>query len=63
MALSFGCYAYPVQPFTDVALVIDEARKILLDHGFVVKGDRFAIAAGVPFGRSGGTNLLMVETA
>ena len=62
MALSFGCYAYTAGGFENVSLVIDEARRILIASGFVQKGERFVLAAGLPFGETGGTNLLMVET-
>ncbi|MDD5083825.1 MAG: pyruvate kinase [Candidatus Moranbacteria bacterium] len=62
MALSFGCYAYKVKSFQYVGQVVSQARKILVEQGFAKKGDRFVIAAGVPFGHEGGTNLMMVET-
>jgi pyruvate kinase len=62
MTLSFGCYAYKTKPFQQVTQVVNEARKQLVAQGFAKKGDRFVIAAGVPFGQPGGTNLLMVET-
>lgn len=62
MALSFGCYAYKTKPFKQVSEVVNEARKVLLAQGFAKKGERFVIAAGVPFGQPGGTNLMMVET-
>lgn len=61
MALSFGCYAYKVKPFQYVGQVVNHARKILVDQGFAKKGDSFVIAAGVPFGHEGGTNLMIVE--
>lgn len=62
MALSFGCYSYKVKSFQYVGQVVEQARKILVEQGFAKKGDRFVIAAGVPFGHTGGTNLMMVET-
>lgn len=62
MALSFGCYPYQVKPFQYVQQVMDEARKLVVSHKFAKKGDRIAIVAGVPFGKSGGANLMMVET-
>lgn len=62
MALSFGCYAFKATPFQQVTQVVNEARKLLVAQGFAQKGDRFVIAAGVPFGHPGGTNLMMVET-
>jgi pyruvate kinase len=62
MSLSFGCYAYNVKSFQYVGQVVEQARKILVEQGFAKKGDYFVIAAGVPFGHEGGTNLMMVET-
>ncbi len=62
MALSFGCYAYKVKPFRQVSEVVNEARKVLVAQGFAKTGEKFVIAAGVPFGQPGGTNLMMVET-
>ena len=62
MALSFGCYAYVTAPFTQLDDVITEARKELIEKGFAEKGAQFVIVAGMPFGASGGTNLMMVET-
>jgi pyruvate kinase len=62
MALSFGCYAYKVKSFKYVGEVVAQARKVLVEQGFAKKGDHFVIAAGVPFGHEGGTNLMMVET-
>jgi pyruvate kinase len=62
VALVFGCTGYPVAPFTHTSQVIEIAKKILVREGFAKKGDRFIVAAGVPFGKKGGTNLLMVRT-
>jgi pyruvate kinase len=62
MALSFGCYAYKVKPFQQVSQVVAQARKFAVEKGFAKKGDKMVIAAGVPFGQPGGTNLMMVET-
>jgi pyruvate kinase len=62
MSLAFGCYSYKVKSFQYVGQVVAQARKILVEQEFAKKGDRFVIAAGVPFGYEGGTNLMMVET-
>ncbi len=61
VALVFGCFGYSVAPFTHTSQVIETAKKILVKEGFAKKGDRFIVAAGVPFGKKGGTNLLMVR--
>ena len=62
MALSFGCYAYVTAPLQQLDQVITEAQKSLVEKGFAEKGDHFVIVAGMPFGQSGSTNLMMVET-
>lgn len=62
MALSFGCVSFTVKPFQYVQQVMDEARKLVIREKFAKKGDRIVIVAGVPFGKSGGANLVMVET-
>ena len=62
VALFFGCFGYEVTPFTHTSQVIELTKKILVREGFAKKGDRFIVAAGVPFGKKGGTNLLMVRT-
>jgi pyruvate kinase len=61
MALSFGCYASVTKPHEQLEQVIVEARSAIAEKGFAEKGDQFVIAAGIPFGHSGGTNLMMVE--
>jgi pyruvate kinase len=38
------------------------ARQRLLDRGLAEVGDRVVVTAGVPFDRSGTTNLVKVET-
>src|SRR3989344_735702 len=62
VALTFGCTGHDVAPFQHVSQVIELTKRTLLKHGYAKKGDRFVVAAGVPFGKKGGTNLLMVRT-
>ena len=62
VALSFGCTGHDVAPFQHVSQVIELTKRTLLKHGYAKKDDRFVVAAGVPFGKKGGTNLLMVRT-
>jgi pyruvate kinase len=62
MALSFGCYGQKVKSFQSLTQVISQSGKIAIEKGFAKKGDKSVIVAGVPFGQSGGTNLMMVET-
>ncbi len=59
--LSFGCYPYGIASFKYVGEVVETTRKILRKEKFGKDGSKFVIAAGVPFGKTGGTNLLMVQ--
>ncbi len=59
--LSFGCTPKIVEPIKDVNEATTMARKMLIHEGMAKKGDIFIIAAGVPFGKSGGTNMLLTQ--
>lgn len=59
--LSFGCQPVKIKPFMAVTPMIKKVRAILLKHKIVKKGDKIVIAAGVPFGNIGGTNMLLIE--
>lgn len=62
VVLSFGCTPVEISPFNYVGQVMNTVRKYVLSNKIAKKGDKVVIAAGVPFGQSGGTNLLIVET-
>lgn len=62
LALSANCYAVMIESFTYVSEVTDTINTLLKEEGIAVPGDRVVIAAGVPFGTAGGTNLEMVHT-
>jgi len=61
LALSFGCFPVLAEKLATIEDVIKEVRSFVISHKFAKKGDRVVIAAGVPFGRTGGTNMLLVE--
>lgn len=61
MALSFGCYPYLINKFKDISEVVDVAKKIAIKSKMVKRGDKIVISAGIPFGKSGGTNLILVQ--
>lgn len=63
MSLSFGCIAEIIPPVKTVVEAATLAKKILLKKKLLKKGDTFVLAAGIPFGRTGGTNLLLVQAA
>jgi len=62
LALSFGCYPVAIKGFKYVAEVTDEVGKFVVKNRLAKKGDKVVIAAGVPFGKTGGTNTLLVHT-
>jgi pyruvate kinase len=61
LTLSFGCYPIRVEKLLAVDQVMKEVRSFVLLHKFAKKGDKVVIAAGIPFGHMGGTNMLLVE--
>jgi len=61
LVLSFGCIPVEISPFNYVGQVMNTVRKHVLARKIAKKGDKVVIVAGVPFGKRGGTNLLIVE--
>lgn len=61
VALSFGCYPVHIEKLTTIDEVMKMVRAYVLKNKFAKKGDKVVIAAGVPFGRTGGTNMSLVE--
>ena len=59
--LYFGAYPHKISGFQYVSQVTDDVKKILLEMGVGKLGDRIVIAAGVPFGKVGGTNMVLVS--
>ena len=59
--LSFGCQPFIVKPFKYVSEVIDQVKDFVIKNKYAKKGDKIVIAAGVPFGKVGGTNMIMVQ--
>ena len=62
LALSYGCFPMDIHGFRYVGEVMKEVSKTLRRAKIAKKGDRAVIAAGVPFGKAGGTNMLLVHT-
>lgn len=61
--LSFGCVSEIIPPVKKVVDAAALAKKMLLKKKLIKKGEVFVLAAGIPFGRTGGTNMLLVQTA
>ncbi len=62
LMLSFGCYPIYVPTLKSTDEIMDIVRKHTLENGLVSKGDKVVIVAGMPFGASSETNIVMVET-
>lgn len=62
LALVWGVHAVPFVEAHDVTEMIDLACEVVLAEGFAQSGDRVVIAAGLPFGVPGTTNLLQIAT-
>lgn len=61
MELSFGCHARRIGSFTYVGEVRSAVEDIVVKEKIAKKGDTIVIAAGVPFGKTGGTNMVLVH--
>ncbi len=59
--ISYGCYPIEISSPKNLGDAIEKTRKILLKEKIAKSGDKFVLAAGVPFGKAGGTNIVMVQ--
>ena len=62
LALSFGCHGRLIKKFKNIFEVIDVAKKLAIENRMAKKGDKIIIGAGIPFGKAGATNFLIVQT-
>lgn len=60
LALVWGVHPVPFEEVHDVAEMVGHAGATAVREGFAAAGDVIVIIAGLPFGRSGSTNLLHV---
>ncbi|EIM96368.1 pyruvate kinase [Paraburkholderia hospita] len=60
LALAWGVHARPYRNARDVDDMIGSALEVAQREGFASEGDAIVIAAGLPFGQSGTTNLLHI---
>ena len=60
LALVWGVHPVPFEEVHDVAEMVEHAGATAVGQGFAAPGDVIVVIAGLPFGRSGGTNLLHV---
>jgi pyruvate kinase len=62
LALVWGVHSVLTNETTDINTMTDLACKTALEEGFAKVGDNVVIAAGVPFGQAGTTNMLRLAT-
>lgn len=61
LELVFGCFPAHIDNLTTIGDVMKAVRAYVLEHKIAKRGDKVVVAAGVPFGHVGGTNMVMVE--
>lgn len=62
LALTYGISANKTKNVHNITEALTLARKELLRTKLAQKGDVFLLVAGIPFGRRGGTNALVIQT-
>ncbi len=63
LTLVYGCQPFQMRKFKYVGEVIEEIGPILVKEGLLGKGEHFVATAGIPFGKSGSTNMMLILTA
>ncbi len=61
MALSFGCLPMPTESFAHIDHATATISKFMVEKKLARKGDKVVVAAGLPYGKVGGTNMLLVH--
>jgi len=61
LLLTFGCNSVLIEKLNTLPTAIKEAKKHCLKSKLAQKGDKIVIVAGMPFGKSGMTNTILVE--
>ncbi|MEK7134454.1 MAG: pyruvate kinase [Patescibacteria group bacterium] len=62
MALSFGCIPMPTKDFAHIDHATEVIDAFMKKNGIAKQGERVVVAAGLPFGKTGGTNMVLVHT-
>ncbi len=61
LALSFACHPLIASSFENLLDVVAESKRTMIHQKIAIKNDHIIIAAGIPFGKVGGTNMVMVQ--
>ncbi|QQS61306.1 MAG: pyruvate kinase [Candidatus Moraniibacteriota bacterium] len=59
--LSFGCFAYESPSYKNIEEVIKFIREFLITKRLAKKGEAFVLVAGIPFGQTGATNMILAK--
>jgi len=60
--LSFGCWVFKIKSYTDFESAVKDIKEVIVKNKLGKKADKIVIASGRPFGKSVGTNMIVVET-
>ena len=60
LALAWGVHSVHTEGVRDIGELVAKAQAVATEEGFAQRGDYLAIAAGMPFGKAGTTNLLHI---
>ncbi len=61
LALSYGVYALPARHYGRMESMVRRSCQVMIEAGKLKSEDLVAVAAGVPVGRTGTTNLLSIQ--
>ncbi|MCW9054642.1 MAG: pyruvate kinase [Candidatus Pacebacteria bacterium] len=61
LSLSYGCYHAPIKGFTSIREVTKTVSVWMANNKLAKKDDKIVIVAGIPFGKTGGTNMVFVH--
>jgi pyruvate kinase len=62
MRMAYGAYPVIMPDIETFSQTVEHALRIVKSEQLAEVGDKFVITAGVPFGRSGTTNILRIAT-
>jgi pyruvate kinase len=60
LAVVWGVHSVVIEDIEATHEMVERASEVAVSEGFAIRGERIAIAAGMPFGTAGSTNLLRV---
>lgn len=61
LTLSFACHPLIASSFENLLDVVAESKRTMIHQKIASRNDHIIIAAGIPFGKVGGTNMVMVQ--